>query len=56
MKYLYILDYESCSIKELSIKEEDIDNISKILNKYGLNDTKCNYMISDKKLFIKKLM
>lgn len=55
--YIYVLDYCQCSIFEIKRdkKDEDNDDIEKILHDYGLNTDSCEYMYSKDKLDIEVL-
>lgn len=54
--YIYILDYCDCSINEIELDVEDIDNddIERILKDYGIDIDGCDYMYSENQLKIKR--
>lgn len=55
--YIYVLDYCQCSIFEIKINKKDEDNndIEKILHDYRLSTDDCEYMYSEDKLDIEVL-
>lgn len=55
--YIYVLDYCQCSIFEIKLdkKDEDNDDIERILNDYGLSTDSYEYMYSEDKLDIEVL-
>ena len=49
--YMYILDYESCTIYECELDEKDENlDASDILKRRGFKESQVNYMTSESKL------
>ena len=49
--YMYVLDYESCTIYECKLDEKDENlDASDILKRRGFKESQVNYMTSESKL------
>ena len=49
--YMYVLDYESCTIYECELDEKDENlDASDILKRRGFKESQVNYMTSESKL------
>lgn len=59
MQYLYILNYETCSIQEITLSDEEEEKYSEdaeaILRNRDINPDSVSYMFSDCELDIEKL-
>lgn len=51
-EYVYIMDYSDCTINRINITNEEDDDITIILRKYGFNEDECNYMYVNKEIDI----
>lgn len=59
MEYLYVFNYEICSIQEITLSDEEeekySENAEAILRSRGINPDSVSYMFSDCELDIEKL-
>lgn len=51
-EYVYIMDYSDCTINRINITNEEDDDVTRILRKYGFNDDECSYMYANKEIDI----
>lgn len=55
--YLYVMCYSNCTIWEIELDKEDLENLEFpeiILDKYDFNESNCEWMFSDKHIDIIK--
>ena len=51
-EYVYIMDYSDCTINRINITNEEDDDVTRILRKYGFNEDECSYMYVTKEIDI----
>lgn len=51
-EYVYIMDYSDCTINRINITNEEDDDVTRILRKYGFNEDECSYMYVNKEIDI----
>lgn len=51
-EYIYVMDYSDSTINRINITNEEDDDVTRILRKYGFNDDECYYMYVNKEIDI----